>query len=151
MILFVALLAILGISAFIIAGLFFIIYKIFENNNQKYIGKASATLGETKYKKDVTIYGSDLYRRCFPIKLKHYSKSKYNYVVNGKHYKLKYWEASTAKQMPRTLLVVYLKRFPKIAYVKNDISTNNYDIYAITTLMFGVLFIIFGITLGFKL
>ena len=50
-----------------------------------------------------------------------------------------------------TLLVVYLKRFPKIAYVKNDISTNNYDIYAITTLMFGVLFIIFGITLGFKL
>ena len=82
-------------------------------------------------------------------KIKNYSKGNYEYRINQKRYTIQYVEHVTSKQMPKFVLVVYVKRFPKIAYVKTDINTQHFDIYAVVSVLFGVLFFFGGFSVLF--
>ena len=108
----------LGILHVLAAGLFFLIYKTFEHNKNS-VAKVTATLIDVKHKKDVPVYGQRFFRGPIRVvmKIKNYSKGKYEYQVNQKHYTIRYIEFVTSKQMPRFVSVVYIERFPKIAYV----------------------------------
>ena len=135
----------LGILHVLAAGLFFLIYRTFEYNKNR-VAKVTASLIDVKHKKDVPVYGQRFFRG--PIRvvmiIKNYSKGKYEYQVNQKHYTIRYIEFVTSKQMPRFVSVVYIERFPKIAYVKTDINNQKFDIYSIVLVLFGVLFMLGG-------
>ena len=135
----------LGILHVLAAGLFFLSYRTFEYNKNR-VAKVAASLIDVKHKKDVPVYGQRFFRG--PIRvvmiIKNYSKGKYEYQVNHKHYTIRYIEFVTSKQMPRFVSVVYIERFPKIAYVKTDINNQKFDIYSIVLVLFGVLFMLGG-------
>ena len=84
-----------------------------------------AHLTNVKHKTDVRIYGRRTLNGPFRVlsKIKHYSKGTYEYTAENKQYKIYYVEYITAKQMPRTISVVYLKKFPIIAYAQTEIHT----------------------------
>ena len=111
-----------------------------------------AFLMDVNHKKDVPVYG--MHRRG-PIRvvmvLKHYSKGLYEYSVGQKRYTIRYAEQATARQMPRTISVTYLKKFPKIAYVKNetDMGHEITGIWGIIFFFFGLLFVGNGLFLVF--
>ena len=135
----------LGILHVLAAGLFFLIYRTFEHNKNS-VAKVTASLIYVKHKKDVPVYGQRFFRGPIRVvmKIKNYSKGKYEYQVNQKHYTIRYIEFVTSKQMPRFVSVVYIERFPKIAYVKTDINNQKFDIYSIVLVLFGVLFMLGG-------
>ena len=140
----------LGILHVLAAGLFFLIYKTFEHNKNS-VAKVTATLIDVKHKKDVPVYGQRFFHGPIQVmmKIKNYSKGKYEYQVNQKHYTIRYIEFVTSKQMPRFVSVVYIERFPKIAYVKTDINNQKFDIYSIVLVLFGVLFMLGGCSVLF--
>ena len=135
----------LGILHVLAAGLFFLIYRTFEYNKNS-VSKVTASLIDVKHKKDVPVYEQRFFRGPIRVvmKIKNYSKGKYEYQVNQKHYTIRYIEFVTSKQMPRFVSVVYIERFPKIAYVKTDINNQKFDIYSIVLVLFGVLFMLGG-------
>ena len=140
----------LGILHVLAAGLFFLIYRTFEHNKNS-VAKVTASLIDVKHKKDVPVYGQRFFRGPIRVvmKIKNYSKGKYEYQVNQKHYTIRYIEFVTSKQMPRFVSVVYIERFPKIAYVKTDINNQKFDIYSIALVLFGVLFLLGGFSVLF--
>ncbi|MBQ8769499.1 MAG: hypothetical protein IJZ15_07670 [Oscillospiraceae bacterium] len=140
----------LGILHVLAAGLFFLIYRTFEHNKNS-VAKVTASLIDVKHKKDVPVYGQRFFRGPIRVvmKIKNYSKGKYEYQVNQKHYTIRYIEFVTSKQMPRFVSVVYIERFPKIAYVKTDINNQKFDIYSIVLVLFGVLFMLGGCSVLF--
>lgn len=140
----------LGILSFLVAGVFFLIYRMFEYNTNS-IAKVTASLIDVKHKKDVPVYGQRFFRGPIRIvmKIKNYSKGLYEYQVNQKRYTLKYVEYVTSKQMPKFVLIVYIKRFPKIAYVKTDVNTQRFDIYSMVSTFFGVIFLLGGFSILF--
>ena len=140
----------LGILHVLAAGLFFLIYRTFEHNKNS-VAKVTASLIDVKHKKDVPVYGQRFFRGPIRVvmKIKNYSKGKYEYQVNQKHYTIRYIEFVTSKQMPRFVSVVYIERFPKIAYVKTDINDQKFDIYSIVLVLFGVLFMLGGCSVLF--
>ena len=140
----------LGILHVLAAGLFFLIYRTFEHNKNS-VAKVTASLIDLKHKKDVPVYGQRFFRGPIRVmmKIKNYSKGKYEYQVNQKHYTIRYIEFVSSKQMPRFVSVVYIERFPKIAYVKTDINNQKFDIYSIVLVLFGVLFMLGGCSVLF--
>ncbi len=124
---------------FLLATVLFIIYRAFERNGDS-VGRVTGTQIDVKHKKDVWLWGG----RRRDVFLKHQSTAKYEYRVNGKTYAVKHAEFVTAKQMPRMVSVMYLKRFPKIAYVKDECMSPHYDANALLFVCLGVPLLVLG-------
>lgn len=141
-----------GVLSFLFAVCSFVIYRAFEHN-EKSTDKVVASLIGVKHKKDVPVYGQRNSIIGGPIrlvmKIKNYSKGTYKYFVNEKSYKIRYVEYVTPKQLPRIVSVVFLKRFPKIAYVKTEVNTQRFDIYSMVSVLFSVMFLFGGFSVLF--
>lgn len=118
---------------------------IFEHRKDL-LGRTGASLRKTDYKKNVPVYGKNHPRGPLRVVMiiKHVSKSVYEYTVNGKKYKIRYTEYVRGREMPYMVTVIYLKRLPKIAYVDTDTNSHHFDIYAIVSFAFAVLFVVWG-------
>ncbi len=140
----------LRVLSSLVAGLFFLLYRMFVYNKNT-IDKVTASLIDVKHKKNVPVYGRRFFRRPIRVmmKIKNYSKGKYEYHINQKRYTIQYVGYVTSKQMPKFVSVVYVKRFPKIAYVETDVNTQHFDIYSIVSVLFGVLFLLSGFSVLF--
>lgn len=134
-------------AALVVSAAFFCLYRTFEHRPEK-LGTTTATLRQTRHKKNVPVYERNGFRappRVVMI-LKNWSKSVYEYTVNNKTRKIHYVDFVKARQMPRTVQVEYLRKFPKIAYVKTDTNSHNFEIYSFVSLLFAVMFALGGLS-----
>ncbi len=131
-----------SVLSFLIAASFFFIYTTFKYN-KKMTDRVTASLIKVKHKRNVPEFCSNLPYGPIHIKIiKNRSKGLYEYSVNQKRYKIRYIEYVTSRQMPRMLSVIYLRKFPKIAYIKTDVCTKLYTFH-----IFSIIFAFFGIFL----
>lgn len=110
-------------------------------------GKVPGSLKRTEHRKNVTVYGRFPNK---PMRVKDLTKATYSYTVNGKIYKLRDTHFFTRpKQVNYLVTVVYLKRFPRIAYTMGEYGVDNnfYWLYAFTCIFPAALFLLYGIRL----
>ena len=140
----------LGILSFLSAGILFFAYRIFAQS-KNCVAKATASLMDVRHKKDVPVYGHRFFRGPIRVmmRIENYSRGKYQYEVNQKTYTISYSEHATARQMPKFVSVVYMKRFPKLAYVKTQTHTQHLDIYSLASGLLGILFLLCGFSVLF--
>ena len=100
-----------------LAGLFFWVQFTF-SHRKKNTAKTAGILRETDYKQNVTLRGP----RGKSIFLRHLTKARYIYTVNGVEYGIRGEHYGTKRQTPRFVPVVYVKRFPRFAYM-DDIGS----------------------------
>lgn len=98
-----------------LAGLFFWVQFTFSRRPQN-TAKTAGILRETDYKQNVTV---GIRHRMF---FKHYTKARYIYTVNGVEYSLRGEHPGTKRQTPKFVPVVYIKRFPRFAYIDEIIG-----------------------------
>lgn len=126
---------------FIAAALLYIIYRALEYSKTA-TDKVSALLICEKHKKNVPVYS--IRRPDGPIRevmqVKNYRKGRYEYCVNGKRYKISYAEYLQSKPMPKTVSVIFIKHFPRPAYVSTD--ANKYDVYSIVAAVVAVMLLL---------
>lgn len=115
-ILLTILLPIVTIAVFFLAGLFFWAQFTF-SRRPKSTAKTGAILREATHKKNVTIHS--LRGNVF---IKNLTKALYIYTVNGVEYGIRGEFYATKRQTPKFVPVVYIKRFPRFAYM-DDISS----------------------------
>lgn len=115
------------------------------DRNTAAVGRTTGMQIDVKHKKDVWLWGA----RRRDVFLKHQSTAKYEYRVNGKTYTVKNMRPVTAKQMPRMVSVMYIKRFPKIACVKDWCTFVCYSLNAILFFGLFVVFFMLGIAVLF--
>ncbi len=141
----IVMLAVSGILL-IAAALLFWVYRIFEYNPEK-TAKVLGVLVEAKYKKDVPVYERNGFRapgrRVMTVK--NMTKGVYGYTVDGKRYRIRFTELVKRKNMPESVWVVYLKAMPRIAYVKSDVTSPHFEIYAIVALGMAVMTALAGL------
>jgi len=139
---------ILGALSLISAGFFFLVYRIFEYNKDC-VAKVTASLTDVQHKNDVPVYGNRFFGAPIReiMRIKNYSKGKYEYQVNRKRYTIHYVEYVSSKQMPKFVSVIYIKWFPKVAYVKTDVNMQSFDAYSIISVLFGVMFLYAGFSM----
>ena len=100
-----------------LAGLFFWVQFTF-SRRKKNTAKTAGILRETDYKQNVTLRGP----RGKSIFLRHLTKARYIYTVNGVEYGIRGEHYGTKRQTPKFVSVVYVKRFPRFAYM-DDIGS----------------------------
>ena len=122
---------------------FFVLYRIFEYKSHM-IEKTRAHLDSTRYRKDVPVYGK---RWRIAMIIKNYTKGVYIYTAGKKTYKIHYADSITPRQMPKFVQVIYLKRFPSIAWVSTESSFNKFEIYTFVSVVFFILFALLGVIL----
>ena len=110
--LFLAALTCLGL-----AGFFFWVQFTF-SRRPKSTAKTAGILRETDYRQNVTLRGP----RGKSIFLRHLTKARYVYTVNGVEYSIRNEHFGTKRQTPKFVPVVYIKRFPRFAYM-DDIGS----------------------------
>lgn len=140
----------IGAISLIVSAILYVLYRIFEYKPAM-LGSVSATLRSTEYKRDMPVYeksGPRAPRRIVMV-IQNWSKGRYEYTVNDKKYKLHYVDFVSPRQMPRIVRVVYLKKFPKIAFVKTDTNSHYFEIYALAALMFAVISAVWGLSVIF--
>ena len=108
------LLPVATVAVFALAGVFFWIQFIF-SRRPKSTAKTAGILRETDYRKNVTLHGP----RGKSLFLRHLTKARYIYTVNGVEYGIRGEFHATKRQTPRFVPVVYVKRFPRFAYMDN--------------------------------
>lgn len=111
----------LGVVFFLISAACFAIGAVFT----RFPGKTARTPGRLvkyKYKKDVPVYEKKYRgapgRRSGTIR--HLTVARYVYTVNGRDYRVRCSFMFRPKRVPDNPWIVYLKRFPRISYVKTD-------------------------------
>ena len=119
-----------------LAGLFFWVQFTF-SRRPKSTAKTAGILRETDYKQNVTV---GIRRRMF---FKHYTKARYVYTVNGVEYSLRGEHPGTKRQTPRFVPVVYIKRFPRFAYIYEIIGGFGDILYG----LWGLVFLAVGLSL----
>ena len=125
----------------LISGFYFIAYVIFEKAPHK-TGRTLGKLYSSKYKKDVNVWtGFGKYdgppRIAFTIK--HLTKTKYVYNVNGKFYLCALEFFRKPNKTPNSSWVVYLKVFPRISYLDNDENCiGAFDFFAKAMVFLGI-------------
>ena len=67
--------------------------------------------------------------------IKHLSRGRYEYIVDGKKYCIRHELFVTKRQMPYMVPIVYMTRFPRIATIRDS---GNLSIKAILCLGFGL-------------
>lgn len=92
----------------------------------RFPSKTDRTLGklvEYKYNRDVSVYDRKYRSPARRVwKIKNMTKTKYVYTVDGKEYRVKFNFISRPKSIPNSPWIRYIKRFPRISYVKCDDS-----------------------------
>ena len=119
-----------------LAGLFFWVQFTF-SRRPKSTAKTAGILRETDYKQNVTV---GIRRRIF---FKHYTKARYVYTVNGVEYSLRGEHPGTKRQTPKFVPVVYVKRFPRFAYIDEIIGGFGDILYG----LWGMVFLAIGAAL----
>ena len=147
MLVFITVCFAIGGVSLIASLLLFILHLIFEHKPEK-LGKSRGFLKSTKQKNNVPVYerSSPKAPRHLAMIIKNMSRSVYEYEVNGRKYRVKYTEPVKASQMPITATVVYLKRFPRISYVKTDTNSHNFGIYAFAALVIAIISVLGGMS-----
>ena len=108
------------------SGIFYWLYRFFENEkkNKDKLKKTGAYLASVKYKRDVPVYGTTPGRGLSSLRLemiiKHRSRGRYEYIVDGKKYCIRHELFVTKRQMPYMVPVVYMIRFPRIAVIRDE-------------------------------
>ena len=74
------------------------------------------------------------------IFIKHLTKARYVYTVNGVEYSIRNEHFGTKRQTPRFIPVVYIKRFPRFAYIDEIGGFGDiiYGLWGIVLLFWGV-------------
>ena len=104
----------------------------------KKTAKIGAVLEDVEHKKNVTVRTGR--RRPTSRFYKHASRGRYVYTVAGKRYRIRgetHW-GSTPRQIPKFVPVVYVKRWPRMAYIESDIFCLH-GVYAAISGVFGIL------------
>ena len=114
-----------------IAGLLFWVQFTF-SRRPKNTAKTAGILRETDYKQNVTV---GIRRRMF---FKHYTKARYVYTVDGVEYSIRGEHFGTKRQTPKFVPVVYIKRFPRFAYIDEIAGEPMYGIWGMIPLFLGV-------------
>lgn len=112
-----------------LAGLLFRVQFTF-SRRPKNTAKTAGILRETDCKQNVTV---GIRRRMF---FKHYTKARYVYTVNGVEYSIRGEHYGTKRQTPRFVPVVYIKRFPRFAYIDEIIGGFGDILYGLWGLVF---------------
>ena len=110
------LLPVATVAVFALAGVFFWVQFIF-SRRPKSTAKTGAILREATHKKNVTVRS-----RRGRVFIKNLTKALYIYTVDGVEYGIRGEFHATKRQTPRFVPVVYVKRFPRFAYM-DDIGS----------------------------
>lgn len=108
------------------SGAFYWSYRFFENErkNKDKLKKTGAYLTSVKHKTNVPVYGTTPGRGLSSLRLemiiKHRSRGRYEYIVDGKKYCIRHELFVTKRQMPYMVPVVYMIRFPRIAIIREE-------------------------------
>ena len=116
----------LGAVGLFLTVVFFLASRAFDAANEKeskWVGRTPASLKATKHKKDVTLYGRTPFGTGITTMfIKNMTKGTYTYTVNGKTYKRRVTKVlTTPRQMPYLTSAFYIKIFPRISYLKEDL------------------------------
>ena len=106
----------------------------------KRTAKTAGILRETDYRQNVTIHGT----RGRSIFVKHLTKARYVYTVDGAEYSIRGEHYGTKRQTPKFVPVVYIKRFPRFAYVDEIIGGFGVTLYG----LWGMILLFFGLSLS---
>ena len=110
----------------LMAGAFYWLYRFFENEkkNRDKLKRTGAYLASVKHKKDVPVYGTTPGQGLSSLRLemiiKHRSRGRYEYIVDGKKYRIRHEMFVTKRQMPYMVPIVYMIRFPRIAVIRDE-------------------------------
>ena len=110
----------------LMAGAFYWLYRFFENEkkNKDKIKKTGAYLASVKHKKDVPVYGTTPGRGLSSLRIemiiKHRSRGRYEYIVDGKKYRIRHEMFVRKREMPYMVPIVYMIRFPRIAVIRDE-------------------------------
>ena len=110
------LLPVATVAVFALAGVFFWVQFIF-SRRPKSTAKTGAILREATHKKNVTVRS-----RRGSMLIKDLTKALYIYTVDGVEYGIRGEFHATKRQTPKFVPVVYVKRFPRFAYM-DDIGS----------------------------
>ena len=110
------LLPVATVAVFALAGVFFWVQFIF-SRRPKSTAKTGAILREATHKKNVTVRS-----RRGRVFIKNLTKALYIYTVDGVEYGIRGEFHATKRQTPKFVPVVYIKRFPRFAYM-DDIGS----------------------------
>ena len=110
------LLPVATVAVFALAGVFFWVQFIF-SRRPKSTAKTGAILREATHKKNVTVRS-----RRGSMLIKDLTKALYIYTVDGVEYGIRSEFHATKRQTPKSVPVVYVKRFPRFAYM-DDIGS----------------------------
>ena len=116
-----------------IAGLLFGVQFTF-SRRPKSTAKTAGILREANYKQNVTRH----YTRGRSIFIKHLTKARYVYTVAGVEYSLRNEHFGTKRQTPKFVPVVYIKRFPRFAYIDEIAGAPMYGLWGMIPLAFGL-------------
>ena len=137
----------IAILFLLFACIFATAYYAMEHKQGK-TGKVMGRLRDTKHKKDVTIYGKTLHGGWTQTFIRHLTKGVYLYTVHDKTYKIRDTHLGTPRQMPQIVSVVYLKAFPKFAYIDalTSLGAFSYKLDALIIGSIGIMTLIAGIS-----
>ena len=117
---------VIGGVLLLMAGAFYWLYRFFENKkkNKDKIKKTGAYLASVKHKKDVPVYGTTPGRGLASLRIemiiKHRSRGRYEYIVDGKKYRIRHEMFVRKREMPYMVPIVYMIRFPRIAVIRDE-------------------------------
>ena len=117
---------VIGGVLLLMAGAFYWLYRFFENEkkNKDKIKKTGAYLASVKHKKDVPVYGTTpglgLASLRIEMIIKHRSRGRYEYIVDGKKYRIRHEMFVRKREMPYMVPIVYMIRFPRIAVIRDE-------------------------------
>ena len=130
----------LGVLFLLIAALFFYVQYVFDRRPEQ-TGKAFGYRRGAKQKDNVILYGGRPTGRLF---LRHLTKAAYLYTVNEKDYRIRHEHIGTKKETPRTVQVVYWKRFPRFSYISSETSIMSYSLWAYVILFWAAMAFLLG-------
>ena len=115
---------VIGGVLLLMAGAFYWLYRFFENEkkNKDKLKRTGAYLASVKHKKDVPLYGKN-HLGGGPTHvyiIKHLSRGRYEYIVDGKKYRIRHEMFVRKREMPYMIPIVYMIRFPRIAVIRNE-------------------------------
>jgi len=137
------------VISLLVAAWYYYLYISFERETDA-VAKTLGFRKSTKRKKNVKLYGQKHpgghHWHVIGI-IKDWRKGTYEYVVNNKTYKRHHIAYDDPGGLPYTAPIVYLKRFPKISYVKTDMFSPLYNIEAIGALVNAGVFVLGAVSI----
>ena len=121
-----------------LAGLLFWVHYTLSRPSKR-TAKTAGILREASYKQNVTLHGT----RGRSMFVKHLTKARYVYTIDGTEYSIRGEHFGTKRQTPKFVPVVYIKRFPRFAYIDEIIGGFGDTLYG----LWGLVFLAVGLSL----